>query len=209
MTDNLSGASAPDPWHNRVLPTGLGGEPFASTLRQFRRLQDAFSGGFPPVDEFEALAAEIGALADRYERWEVSEIAGPVGTRHDLPGRGQPMLPPWLPESSSDVEITGRVTFERFYLGGNGAIHGGALPLLLDDVLGRLCNLGGRPVARTAYLKVDYRAVTRTGVEHRVTARIDRIEGRKRWIVGQVIAPDGTVTAEADGLFVQLLPGQP
>ena len=86
MTDNLSGASAPDPWHNRVLPTGLGGEPFASTLRQFRRLQDAFSGGFPPVDEFEALAAEIGALADRYERWEVSEIAGPSAPGTTCPG---------------------------------------------------------------------------------------------------------------------------
>jgi hypothetical protein len=200
---------APDPWHSHRAPVGLGGAGYARLLEQLRRLQDSYSGAFPPLDELDALAAEIGALADRFDAWQVGEKDGPVGTRHDLPGRGQPALPAWVAESATDLELSGRVTFGRFFLGGGGAVHGGMLPLLFDDVLGRLANMADRPVARTAYLKVDYRAITRVGVEHRVTSRIDRMEGRKRWITGELVDPAGVVTAQAEGLFVQLLPGQP
>ena len=49
----------------------------------------------------------------------------------------------WYDESEGHVR--GRVVFRPFHLGGNGAAHGGTLPLLFDDVLGRLANsVGGR-----------------------------------------------------------------
>jgi predicted thioesterase len=63
-------------------------------------------------------------------------------------------------------------------------------------------------VARTAYLKVNYRAITPIGRELLVDATVDRVEGRKRWASARLF--DGeTPIADAEGLFVELLPGQP
>jgi acyl-coenzyme A thioesterase PaaI-like protein len=101
------------------------------------------------------------------------------------------------------------VTFRRFHLGGHGAAHGGTVPLLFDEVLGRLANSGDRPIARTAYLTVNYRYITRVGIEHQLEAEVQRIAGRKRWVTGRLKDPAGTTVADAEGLFVQLRPGQP
>ena len=104
--------------------------------------------------------------------------------------------------------MRGRVVFTRIYLGGNGAAHGGTVPLLFDEVLGRLNSSGGRSVGRTAYLHVNYRHITPIGRELELEATLDRIEGRKRFITGRLRDGD-TVVADAEGLFVELLPGQP
>ena len=98
------------------------------------------------------------------------------GRRVELPGRGHPLLPPFLVDHQDASSITGRVTLGRFYLGRYGAAHGGVIPLLFDDVLGRLSNTSGA-LSRTAYLKVDYRRITPIGPELRVEATVDREEG--------------------------------
>jgi acyl-coenzyme A thioesterase PaaI-like protein len=100
------------------------------------------------------------------------------------------------------------VVFRRLHLGGGGAAHGGTLPLLFDEVLGRLSNSGDRPTARTAYLKVNYRHITPLNTELDVEGRLERQDGRKRWITGRLAHGD-TLLADAEGLFVQLRPGQP
>jgi acyl-coenzyme A thioesterase PaaI-like protein len=118
------------------------------------------------------------------------------------------MLIPFDMDGETSDSIHGRTSFRAFHLGGNGAAHGGTLPLLFDDVMGRIANSGSRAVARTAYLHVNYRKVTPIGVELEVEAKVDRIEGRKRWVTGRLLQ-DGTVLADAEALFVELLPGQP
>jgi hypothetical protein len=71
-----------------------------------------------------------------------------------------------------------------------------------------LSNAGGRPIARTASLRVEYRHVTPIGLELDIAAQFDFEEGRKRWLSGRLT--DGhTLCAEATGLFVVLKPGQP
>ena len=119
------------------------------------------------------------------------------------------MLLPLIVDEWTDTRVRGSVTFTRAHLGGNGAAHGGMLPLLFDEVLGRLANSGERPTARTAYITVSYRVITRIGVEHRIEADIDRIDGRKRWVTGRLVDPAGMVVSDAEGLFVELRPGQP
>jgi predicted thioesterase len=79
---------------------------------------------------------------------------------------------------------------------------------LFDDVLGRLANSVGGTIGRTASLKVNYRKITPIGVELQVEATVDRIEGRKRWVSARLL-DQGTLIADAEGLFVELLPGQP
>jgi len=88
-----------------------------------------------------------------------------------------------------------------------GAAHGGVLALIFDEILGRLAN-PGRTRSRTAYLHVNYRNITPIGPELRVEAHVDRVAGRKRYLTGAIYR-DGTLTAAAEGLFVELKPGQP
>jgi acyl-coenzyme A thioesterase PaaI-like protein len=108
----------------------------------------------------------------------------------------------------SDSHARGQVSFGRFYLGGNGAVHGGAIPLAFDELMGRLANTGGRSPSRTPYLHVNCRNVTPIQTPLAIEARFEAEEGRKRTLTG-VIRDGDTVCAEAEGLFVALRPGQP
>jgi acyl-CoA thioesterase FadM len=63
-------------------------------------------------------------------------------------------------------------------------------------------------MCRTAYLHVDYRAITPIGAEVVVTGQVVGVEGRKRLLRGELRHGD-TLCAAADALFVELLPHQP
>jgi len=198
----------PDPWQNAPARAATGGPAFGDLVAALRDVQDLVAGTSPPDAVVEAARAALVDLAVLLRPWGADEWTTPAGKRPDLPGRGHPLLPPFVAEHETDRTISGRVRFTRFYLGGNGAAHGGTIPLLFDDVLGRLGNSGGRRRARTASLLVNYRKVTPIGPELRVEGRIEREEGRKRFMSGRLLH-DGELVADAEGLFVVLLPGQP
>jgi acyl-coenzyme A thioesterase PaaI-like protein len=203
-----AGEVAADPWSNRVLKTDYGGKSYVEFVATFRDLQDAVVAANPPEDVWQRLDQVCRELTGELQPWWASERQQPAGTRIDLPGRGDPLLLPFVPAESTDTLLRGHVVFRRFHLGGNGAAHGGTLPLLFDEVLGRLSNSGGRRTARTASLTVNYRRITPIGVPLVVEAQLERQEGRKRWVTGRLLH-QGTLLAEATGLFVELLPGQP
>ena len=171
-------------------------------------MQDRLASTNPPEAALVETAERLEQLADLLEPWVVPERQQIAGTRIDLPSRGLALLPPFTTDEELDDRMTGRVVFRRFYLGGNGAAHGGALPLLFDEVLGHLANNGERPPARTAYLHVNYRHITPIDVELRLEASVDREDGRKRWVTGRLYDGD-TLLSDAEGLFVELRPGQP
>jgi acyl-coenzyme A thioesterase PaaI-like protein len=196
------------PWVS-LRPEDRGGDEYAALLAAQRIAQARLAGSAPPPEVLKELTARLEEIATLLEPHRVGEHERFDGMRVDLPGRGHPLLPAYVYDEQSPTRLTGRVTFTRFHLGGNGAVHGGVAPLLFDDVLGHLANLRRAGVARTAYLKVDYRAVTPIDVELRFEATIDREQGRKRFVTGRLYRPDGVLVAEADALFVQLLPGQP
>jgi acyl-coenzyme A thioesterase PaaI-like protein len=108
----------------------------------------------------------------------------------------------------TDTHVRAHVTFSRFHLGGNGAASGGAHAVLFNEILGRLSAGGGRPLSRTAYIHVDYRNVTPTSRRLELDATLDRVDGRKRFVSGR-LRDGATTVADAEGLFVELLPGQP
>lgn len=197
----------PDPWQNEAASTP-GGASFAALIATLREVQDLVNGSAPPEEEMVAATASLRSAVGVLEPWVAPEAVVPAGKRPDLPGRGHSLLPPFVPDEQSDISIRGSVRFTRFYLGGNGAAHGGTIPLLFDDVLGRLGNSGGRPRARTAFLHVNYRRITPIGPLLRIEATIDREEGRKRYASGRLLHGD-ELLADAEGLFVVLRPGQP
>ncbi len=115
------------------------------------------------------------------------------------------MSPSFIPIAGDHEKVEGTVTFGRYFLGGGGAVHGGAIPLLFDEVLGRLASSGDRAPARTAYLHTDFRSITPVGVELAVRAWFVSEQGRKRTLRAQLTHGD-TLCAEAEGLFIELRP---
>ena len=207
-SDSAVGRNTADPWWNKLPHTDYGGAEYGAFLEKFRDLQDAVVRANPPSEVWAEIAGAADQMIERLQPWAKGEKEEPAGTRLDLPGRGHPFLLPFVPTESTDSVVRGHVTFRRFHLGGNGAAHGGALPLLFDEVLGRLANSGDRPIGRTAFITVNYRHITPVGVELSVIATFDKEDGRKRWVSGRLLHGD-TVVADAEGLFVQLRPGQP
>src|SRR6202171_910969 len=100
--------------------------------------------------------------------WQVAEVARrhpaepgsePTSHRPDLPGRGNALIPGFtINEELPDVS-TGTGTFSAAHLG-RGAVHGGSVAVIFDEIVGRLVERDGRH-ARTAYLHVNYRHLTR------------------------------------------------
>jgi acyl-coenzyme A thioesterase PaaI-like protein len=206
VTTNEEGT---DPWQTRPLSTAGGGAPFGRLLEALRRLQDAVVAATPPEEDVVSAVEDLERVAAGLERWGVPERDRWAGRRLDLPGRGHPGLLPFVIDEEAEGLVRGRVVFRQVHLGGNGAAHGGTVPLLFDEVLGRMVNrYEPPPPTRTAYLTVNYRAITPVGPELLVEATIDRQEGRKRWASGRLYDGDRLV-AEAEGLFIKLRPGMP
>jgi acyl-coenzyme A thioesterase PaaI-like protein len=193
-------------WRNRVdigQPTA-----FPVMVDALRKLQDQLTGANPPELVAGRIADAISALTRELAGYAVDERHQVAGRLVDIPGRGQCMIPPVEITEYSDTHARGHVNFGRFYLGGNGAVHGGAIPLVFDELMGRLANTGGRPPSRTAYLHVNYRNITPIETRLAIEARFESEEGRKRILSGTIRDGD-TLCADAEGLFVALRPGQP
>jgi acyl-coenzyme A thioesterase PaaI-like protein len=187
-----------------------GGDGYRDLVSAQRLLQDRVAGAALPADVVATVTAQINELAELLSAYQADEAQRWDGWRPDLPGRGHPLLPPFVIEEQNDSMIRGRVTFTRFYLGGNSAVHGGATPLLFDDLLGQVVNRHHADgVARTAYLKVNYRSIGPIGAQLHFDATIDKIDGRKRWGSARLVNEQGELVADAEGLFVKLRPGQP
>jgi acyl-coenzyme A thioesterase PaaI-like protein len=187
-----------------------GGDGYRALVSAQRLLQDRVAGAVLPADIVARVTAQIEELAELLSAYQGDESQRWDGWRPDLPGRGHPLLPQFVIEEETDSMIRGRVTFTRFYLGGNGAVHGGVTPLLFDDLLGQVVNRHhAEGVARTAYLTVNYRSIGRIDEVLHFDATIDKIAGRKRWGSARLVNGQGELVADAEGLFVKLRPGQP
>ncbi|OBI54439.1 PaaI family thioesterase [Mycobacterium sp. E787] len=185
------------------------GPGFGRFVAAMRRLQDLAVSADPGDDVWDDAADRAAALVEVLGPFQAEEGRAPAGRTPGLPGMGSLLLPPWtLTRYAPDgVEMTGY--FTRFHVGGNHAVHGGVLPLLFDHMFGMISHAAGRPISRTAFLHVDYRKVTPIDAPLAVRGRVISAEGRKAFVAAELVDADDTVLAEANGLMVRLLPGQP
>ncbi|MCV7445179.1 PaaI family thioesterase [Mycobacterium paraense] len=185
------------------------GPGFGRFVAAMRALQDLAVSANPSDDVWDDAADRAAALVEVLRPFRAEEGQAPAGRTPDLPGMGSLLLPPWtLTRYAPDgVEMTGY--FSRFHVGGNHAVHGGVLPLLFDHMFGMISHAAGRPISRTAFLHVDYRKVTPIDAPLAVRGRVTTAEGRKAFVAAELVDADDTVLAEANGLMVRLLPGQP
>lgn len=183
-------------------PDAAASAAYGQLMGALREFLDRVAAARPP-------AAAAAALAQDLRAWSRTLAPLAVGEREQLWSRQHrgTMTPNLLIQHADRDAIRGVVCLGRYFLGGGGAAHGGVIPLLFDDLMGRLANSGGRPMARVVYLKTDYRSVTPIGPELAVAAWFDREDGRKRLLRAELRHGD-TLCAEAESLFIQLRPGQ-
>lgn len=195
------GRERPD---TKTLPGGSHYEMLTEALRGFL---DDYAAALLDDQVTCELASDLFAWGRRLRVREVPERQQAFGHRPDMHGRGQVMAPMFTLLRRAPDSVEGTVTFGRYFLGGNGAVHGGAVALLFDEILGRLSDTAGRPPARTAYLNTSYLAVTPVNERLDAKAWFVSEEGRKRVLRGELRHGD-TLCAEAEGLFISLLDGQ-
>jgi acyl-coenzyme A thioesterase PaaI-like protein len=193
---------------NPPVPTTRGGPDYGRFVEAVRSLQDLTRGADAPDDVITQAAGLIEAVNSLLAPYDADEWHSPSGRRMDLPNRGNIMQVPVKLTVTDDDRVGGTARFRRFHLGRNGAVHGGALALLFDSLLGYAAyKLGRSPRQRTAFLHVDYRKIALVDKELQVDAGIDRIEGRKIFVSGRLLDGDA-VLCEAEALFLKLNPGQ-
>ncbi len=202
-------AAHPGGGFNPPEPTTRGGPDYGRFVEAVRTLQDHTRAADAPDDVITKAADLIEAVSDLLAPFDADEWTTPSGRRMDLPNRGNIMQVPADLQKTGEDEVGGVARFRRFHLGRNGAVHGGAVALMFDSVLGFAAFRLSRSLKqRTAYLHVNYRKIAPIEKELQVDARIDRSEGRKIFVTGRLL--DGeTVLADAEALFVKLNPGQP
>ena len=115
----------PDPWRNRVAIADRGGAGYAELIAATRAYLDALAAASVESDVATRLAEQVRRVTSALQESAVDEDAAPIGTRLDLPGRGHPLLLPFVADEWTESAVRGRVVFTRIYLGGNGASHGG------------------------------------------------------------------------------------
>lgn len=104
-----------------------------------------------------------------------------------------------------DDTIVATHVFDAPWNGPPGSVHGGAIALVFDELLGcigAVSDVGGF----TGTLTIVYRSLTPIGREIRMRAWIDRTEGVKTFAKGTMHCdfprPD-TLCAEAEGIFIR------
>lgn len=152
----------------------------------------------------------MAARVEEIERELRATVAGPSvdrGWRELSPFRGtqNPLAPPMDVAREVDADgavvLVGTAVCGPLYEGPPGAVHGGHLAGLFDDLLGACVSIvGGASV--TGRLTVRYRRPTPLHTELRLEARATEVRSRR--ILGHgVCLVDGVRTAEAEGLFLR------
>ncbi len=180
---------------------------YGDLMAGLRGFLASLAGARPSPTQMTHLGAALAEWDGILATCQVDEDRQVYAQRPDIEGRGQVTCPAvtysWLGES----ELRASVRFDRFFLGSNGAAHGGAIAFVMDEVAGRLCHLAGRSTARTAYLNTHYRSITPIDVDRDILGVIEREEGRKRFLRLE-IRNGATLCADADVLMIALRDGQ-
>ncbi|MBW2314020.1 MAG: PaaI family thioesterase [Deltaproteobacteria bacterium] len=195
-------------------------QPAEGAWAQKRRLATAMRRVIDRLVTSDAPEEELGDAADRLERYAdhlethgqsrpysgfaEAANAGSVGAFFDaspIIGLANPLAPPLRLAAAGDV-ITGDVHFGSAYEGPPGCVHGGWIAAAFDEFLGFVMSATGNP-GMTGTLKVIYRSPTPLKTDLRFEAGERRIEGRKTFATGRLLAGD-RLCAEAEGIFISL-----
>jgi len=192
----------------------------ASKWEQKRRLADAMRLVIERLVPSDAPEDELRAAAEGLERYAdalrahprlkravghaESANAGDVGAFFDqspLIGLANPLAPPILVGKTGPRSGAATVTFGSAYEGPPGSVHGGYVAAAFDEVLGFVQSLSGSG-GFTGTLTVRYRKPTPLHEKLRIEAELVRVEGRKIFTEGRLLADRVGLCAEAEAVFI-------
>jgi hypothetical protein len=172
-------------------------------------------------EQLAAAATEATALADRLEAAAPAEKRTrlqPIMDGHPqdhfptspMIGFANPVAPPvdvWaVTGEGGQREIRGKVTFGYQYEGPPTCVHGGVIAELFDELLG-LANIIVGQAGMTGTLTVRYNRPTPLLASLELVSRFTGRERRKIFTWGGIYY-EGELTAEANGIFIEVQPGQ-
>jgi hypothetical protein len=179
-----------------------------------KRLTENLVTSAPDVALVSSLADQVEAVADKledtpryYGRVAFSDIEehGSYGfVSHEinpLIGLGNPIAPPINMWIDGDT-VRGTVTLGWSYEGPPGCLHGGFVVAIFDQFLGFTQVLTKQPGV-TGTLTTRFEKPTPLNTELRLEARVDKVEGRKIFITGEMYAGE-KCTASCQGLFLSI-----
>lgn len=172
-----------------------------------------------PIDDaaLQAAAEVVAQVAKDLER-----AAGPGKAPRGMPdhlghpqdffptspviGYANPIAPPvdvWVVRGEDGrPELRGRAVFGYPFEGPPTCVHGGVIAELFDELLGSVTIVTNRP-GMTGTLTIKYRRPTPLLTPLDLVARLTGGEGRKIFVWGGIYH-DGELTAEAEGIFIQV-----
>ncbi|HVB90668.1 MAG TPA: PaaI family thioesterase [Acidimicrobiales bacterium] len=198
-----------------------GDEPLNRLAGALRRI-GAVAVGLPLRDDDVAEAADqMSTLADKLEasaedskrpRRQPTAAGHPQDYFPTSPviGYANPIAPPvdlWVVEGEDGQrEVRGRATFGYPYEGPPTCVHGGVIAELFDELLGT-ANIVAGQAGMTGTLTVRYRRPTPLLAPLELASRLTGRDGRKIYAWGGIFH-HGELTAEAEGIFIEVQPGR-
>ncbi len=129
-------------------------------------------------------------------------------TSDDRPvsGRSSPLgLDPVIRRVGNEVEAI--VTLDSAHEGAPTRSHGGVVAALLDDIFGFVLTFEQTP-AFTGELTIRYEAGTPLHVPLTCRVRLTERIGRKLFMTGELVTPDGTVCVRSTATFISVDPAK-
>jgi acyl-coenzyme A thioesterase PaaI-like protein len=151
---------------------------------------------------------EVEALTERLRKSQIDGSFGVSLTRgggvrgygNAVVGMRNPIAVPLDIQRTPDGRAWADFELNALYEGPPGKVHGGVIALVLDQVFGEAAAAGGTP-GMTGTPTMRYLRSTPLG-SCSAEAWIDRREGVKTYVQGVMRDADGTVTVEAEGIFI-------
>jgi uncharacterized protein (TIGR00369 family) len=102
-------------------------------------------------------------------------------------------------------EVRAQTVIHRRYQGYPGVVHGGIVATMLDEVSGRALLIDGSDddLMVTVKLEIKYRTPTPTNTPLKVIGRVVSVAGNRAKVEGEIVLPDGTVSATAEALLAR------
>lgn len=215
MTDTDAPAAPEDPFSPAHLDRR------ARAGRAIRDLGHAVIGHHAPDDLLDDVAASLesftarlvggpprsrqpGSFQSNSDDWAAPPDQEEFTGFDDRPvcGRSSPWgLDPVIRRVGDEIHAT--VTLRSAHEGAPGRSHGGVVSALFDDVFGFVLSIERTP-AFTGELTLRYVAGTPLHVPLVCKVWLDRIEGRKLFMDGELVMPDGAVCVRARATFIAI-----
>ncbi len=103
----------------------------------------------------------------------------------------------------NDDALLARAWFGPGTQGPPGHAHGGAIAALLDEAMGFSAWMAGYRVVAVS-IQVEFRQMVPLAAVTTLESRVERVDQRKIYPRARLTLDDGTLAAEASGLFLQL-----